>query len=120
MYEHLGKVGIESGKARLEFDLESGTFDLHDGDTLFFTGATAGILIRLKRGSAPIVTGGSWQLDDAVDGALELFKLEDWGRAMPYVLTACHDPGHAMVMVLHGDGARHHLYLGARRLRGAP
>ena len=82
LYEHLGKVGIESGRARLEFDLEAGTFDLHDGDTLFFNNATAGILIRLKRGHAPIVTGGPWQLDDAVEGALELFKLEDWGRAM--------------------------------------
>jgi hypothetical protein len=43
---------------------------------------------------------------------------DEWTQAMPQVLTACHDLGHAVVMTLHGDGARHRLYLGARRLTG--
>ena len=43
---------------------------------------------------------------------------DEWAQAMPQVLTACHDIGHAVVMTLHGDGARHRLYLGARRLAG--
>ncbi|MDF0666364.1 MAG: hypothetical protein P0119_09900 [Nitrospira sp.] len=38
---------------------------------------------------------------------------------MPHVLTACHDPGHALVMALYGDGVRHHIYLGGRRMIGA-
>ncbi|HEX5418191.1 MAG TPA: hypothetical protein VFZ25_21250, partial [Chloroflexota bacterium] len=46
-------------------------------------------------------------------------SVEEWGKAMPHVLTACHDPGHALIMVLHGDGARHRLYLGGRRVLGA-
>jgi DNA helicase HerA-like ATPase len=44
---------------------------------------------------------------------------EDWARAMPHVLTACHDPGHALVLALHGQGNHHRLYLGARRIIGA-
>ncbi len=43
---------------------------------------------------------------------------DEWAQAMPQVLTACHDLGHAVVMTLHGDGSRHRLYLGARRLTG--
>jgi DNA helicase HerA-like ATPase len=43
---------------------------------------------------------------------------DEWAQAMPQVLTACHDLGHAVVMTLHGDGTRHRLYLGARRLTG--
>src|SRR5262249_51001315 len=43
----------------------------------------------------------------------------DWARAMPHVLTACHDPGHGFVLALHGTGDRHRLYLGGRRLVGA-
>jgi hypothetical protein len=39
-------------------------------------------------------------------------------QIMPYVLTACHEPGHAVLMVLQGDGATHRLYLGTRRLLG--
>jgi len=78
----MGVVGLESGKARLEFDLESGTFDLHDGETRFFAGANAGILMRLKKGHAPIVTSGLWQVDQADEHTLSLFKLEEWGRAL--------------------------------------
>jgi hypothetical protein len=42
-----------------------------------------------------------------------------FARAMPHVLTACHDPGHAVVVLLHGSAGRHRLYVGARRLIGA-
>jgi hypothetical protein len=42
-----------------------------------------------------------------------------FARAMPYVLAACHDPGHSLVMVLHGDAGRHRLYVGGRRIIGA-
>ena len=43
---------------------------------------------------------------------------ELWAKAMPYVLTACHDPGHALIGLLHGSQNRHRLYLGGRRLIG--
>ncbi|MFM9965326.1 MAG: ATP-binding protein [Planctomycetaceae bacterium] len=43
----------------------------------------------------------------------------EWARAMPHVLTACHEPGHSLVMVLHGTGAEHRMYLGGRRVVGA-
>lgn len=42
-----------------------------------------------------------------------------FAQAMPHVLTACHDPGHSLVMILHGSGGRHRLYLGGRRIIGA-
>jgi len=62
--------------------MELGEFELHDGDTLFFAGATVGALKRLKRGEEPIVTRGPWQKGDAPGGSLHLFKLEDWGRVL--------------------------------------
>src|SRR4051812_10888589 len=37
---------------------------------------------------------------------------DEWARAMPHVLAACHEPGHALIMALHGEGDRHRLYLG--------
>lgn len=43
---------------------------------------------------------------------------EDRGRAMPHVLTAAHGQGHAMVTVVYGDGARHRIFVGGRRLAG--
>lgn len=46
-------------------------------------------------------------------------KEGQWAQSMPHVLTACHEPGHALMMVLHGQGERHRLYLGGRRLIGA-
>lgn len=42
-----------------------------------------------------------------------------FSRAMPHVLTACHDPGHSLVVILHGSGSRHRLYVGGRRIIGA-
>src|SRR6185503_17985997 len=42
-----------------------------------------------------------------------------FAQAMPHVLTACHDPGHSLVMILHGNGGRHRLYVGGRRIVGA-
>jgi hypothetical protein len=42
-----------------------------------------------------------------------------WARVMPNVLAACHDPGHSLLMLLHGSGDRHRLYLGCRRTIGA-
>jgi Helicase HerA, central domain len=45
-------------------------------------------------------------------------KEGQWAQAMPHVLTACHEPGHTLMMVLHGQGDRHRLYLGGRRLIG--
>ncbi len=43
----------------------------------------------------------------------------EWAKAMPHVLNACADPGHAVLMVLHGQGERTRIYLGARRVIGA-
>src|SRR6185437_7887218 len=42
-----------------------------------------------------------------------------FARAMPHVLTACYDPGHSLVVILHGSGCRHRLYVGGRRIIGA-
>src|SRR5262249_14302231 len=44
---------------------------------------------------------------------------EEWIRTMPGLLTACHDAGHALVMVLEGQGSRCRLHFGGRRLAGA-
>ncbi len=43
---------------------------------------------------------------------------EAWASALPHALSACHEPGHALVQVLHGTGARHRLFVGARRIIG--
>lgn len=43
---------------------------------------------------------------------------EDRSRAMPHVLTAAHGQGHAVVTVVHGDGSRHRIFVGGRRLAG--
>jgi DNA helicase HerA-like ATPase len=69
----------------------------------------------------------TWQLGNgADDGARPLLcevlsmgrerPTEDWSSAMPHVLTATHAQGHAVVMALHGDGERHRIFLGGRRL----
>ena len=43
---------------------------------------------------------------------------EDRSRAMPHVLTAAHGQGHAVVTAVHGDGSRHRIFVGGRRLAG--
>ena len=43
---------------------------------------------------------------------------EDRSRAMPHVLTAAHGQGHAVVIAVHGDGSRHRIFVGGRRLAG--
>lgn len=42
-----------------------------------------------------------------------------WSEAMPSVLAACNEPGHALITVLHARDGLHRLYLGARRIIGA-
>jgi DNA helicase HerA-like ATPase len=44
---------------------------------------------------------------------------EDWSQAMPHVLTASHTMGQAVVMILHGNGQRHRIFLGGRRIANA-
>jgi len=46
-------------------------------------------------------------------------EAQEWGKMMPNLLSACAEPGHAFVMAVHGNGGRHRLYLGGRRLGGA-
>lgn len=41
---------------------------------------------------------------------------DEWSRAMPYVLTAIHGQGHAVVMTLFGDASRHRIFVGGRRM----
>jgi hypothetical protein len=41
-----------------------------------------------------------------------------WAKVMPHLLTACHEPGHALIMALHGCEGRNRIYLGCRRLAG--
>lgn len=40
-------------------------------------------------------------------------------QAMPHVLNACNEPGHAMIMVIQGEGNSHRFFIGAKRLSGA-
>jgi hypothetical protein len=74
--------------------------------------------------------GSNWQIhsqegDTARPLLREVLSLgrphrpEEWIQAMPHVLTACHDPGHSLMMALYGQGDRHRLYLGGRRVIGA-
>jgi alpha-galactosidase len=81
MYEHQGRLVIECGLSRVEFDPASGTFDLHYGETVLLTGAAAGAFRRLKKGVVSMVTAGPWQAGGDA-GALEVFRLEDWGRVL--------------------------------------
>lgn len=41
-----------------------------------------------------------------------------WGAAVPHVLTACHSGGHLLSVAVHGDGSRHRIHWGGRRLAG--
>lgn len=73
---------------------------------------------------------GRWQLSEHRDDSArpllrEVLGLgrqrhgEDVGTAMPHVLTAGHWHGHAVVMAVHGDGRRHRIFLGGRRMAGS-
>jgi Helicase HerA, central domain len=42
----------------------------------------------------------------------------EWAKVMPHLLTACHEPGHSLIMALHGHEGRNRIYLGCRRLGG--
>ncbi|MFI1369214.1 ATP-binding protein [Streptomyces griseochromogenes] len=41
-----------------------------------------------------------------------------WAAAVPHVLTACHSGGHLLSVAVHGDGIRHRIHWGGRRLAG--
>jgi hypothetical protein len=41
---------------------------------------------------------------------------DNWAAAMPHVLGATHESGQAFITVVHGDGERHRLHVGGRRL----
>ncbi|WP_336116084.1 ATP-binding protein [Streptomyces sp. PTD9-10] len=41
-----------------------------------------------------------------------------WAAAVPHVLTACHSGGHLLSVAVHGDGSRHRIHWGGRRLAG--
>ncbi|WP_327046609.1 DUF87 domain-containing protein [Microbispora sp. NBC_01189] len=43
---------------------------------------------------------------------------EEIAAAMPYVLTASHWHGQAVVLTVHGDGTRHRIFVGGRRIAG--
>lgn len=43
---------------------------------------------------------------------------QDWRTALAHALTASHWNGHAVTMTVHGDGTRHRVMLGGRRLSG--
>ena len=95
-----------------------------------FTEALPALMVSLlERRYLTGLQADAWQIaprpgDTALPLLCEVLALgrpaapDEWARAMPQVLTACHDVGHAVVLALHGDGARHRLYLGARRLAG--
>lgn len=43
---------------------------------------------------------------------------ENWNAALPQVLTACHSGSHLLSVAVHGDGARHRVLWGGRRMPG--
>src|SRR5579871_2241495 len=86
----------------------------------------AGLLERIYLTSETL---SDWQLDTSKgDTARPLLREVtrlgrpssdmEWASAMPYTLTACHNFGHALMMVLHSEGEQQCLYLGGRRLLG--
>ena len=96
----------------------------------FVEGLPHALVTVLERRYLSAYAPGQWRLEPRpLDSAKPLLKQVlalgrarqpgEWARAMPHVLTACHDPGHALLMVLHGDGSDHRLYLGGRRLIGS-
>src|SRR3954451_8316766 len=63
----------------------------------------------------------TWRLSERTDdGARPLLRevvqmgrpesAQRAGEAMTHVLSSCHDVGHALVYILHGDGLRHRLH----------
>src|SRR5581483_6254001 len=73
------------------------------------------------------LSSGGWDLAPRPfdDAPMLLQEVTGLGRsavgdahAMPHVLTACHDPGHALVMVVQGEGGRQRLFFGGRRILG--
>lgn len=83
----------------------------------------------LERRYLTAFTPSQWRLTPRVDDLARPWLREvltlgrprqagEWAKSMPHVLNACHDPGHAVLMVLHGQGSHTRLYLGARRLVG--
>lgn len=95
----------------------------------FVEGLPHALVTLLERRYLTGYDPGQWRLEPRnLDGTRPLLKqvvalgrsrqAGECARAMPHVLTACHDPGHALLMVLHGDGTDHRLYLGGRRLIG--
>lgn len=70
---------------------------------------------------------GMWRIGTAAeDGARPILRQivtigrerpgADWASVIPSMLTATHELGQAAVMTLHGDGERHHIHLGGRRI----
>jgi alpha-galactosidase len=82
VYRYEGKIGIESGLARVEFDAENGLLDLYSGDTLVFAGSSIGVLTRAKKQVEHLETPGAWEPAGKTGATLNFFKREDWGRLL--------------------------------------
>ena len=82
MYRYEGKIGVESGLTRLEWDSASGTFDLYSGDAPVFAGATVGVLVRKKKGVERLETPGPWEPAGKTGARLNFVKEEEWGHLL--------------------------------------
>jgi hypothetical protein len=96
----------------------------------FTEGLPLALVSVLERRYLSNFRAGDWRVEPGADDNARplLREITALGRpqepgifaqAMPHVLTACHDPGHSLVLILHGSGGRHRLYVGGRRIIGA-
>lgn len=72
---------FKSGRTGVEFDSESGTFDIRHGETAIFSGATVGALVRRGKRISQAITPGPWQVERTGAEGLSVFRREDWGTA---------------------------------------
>jgi DNA helicase HerA-like ATPase len=106
-----------------------GTFDTVKNELQFSEALPLTLVSLLERRYLLNFRADSWQISSREgDHARPLLREVvgigrpqqpgQWARVMPNVLAACHDPGHSLLMLLHGSGDRHRLYLGCRRTIG--
>lgn len=89
------------------------------------------LLSVLERRYLNTFDASRWRVDSPVSGSASrpllraVRKLgrpeanDEPGRAMSHVLTSSHWHGHTTMMAAYGDGERHRLYVGGRRLVGS-
>ncbi|MHB8894515.1 MAG: alpha-galactosidase [Candidatus Geothermincolia bacterium] len=81
---------VQSGAARLEFDLARGAYSIFSGERALFTGVRVSVLRRRKKFVERLDTDGPWEragdsatpLPEPGAGGFALQKREEWGRML--------------------------------------